>query len=83
MQRPSYRRFIEFEDDNTTPALRDEEEVLYRLEDVEVAFVKENPLEERMNVFITNMRFLLIGEKFQYDFDIPYITLHAVTVGYK
>jgi hypothetical protein len=84
-QAPSYRRFVEF-DANERPELRDGEEVLYKLEGVEVAFSKDVKIDFPFELIITNKRILLIGDgdnSPNYDFDVAYISLHAVTVSRK
>lgn len=66
------------EDDNT-PVLRDNESINYTLNNVGVAYRSEDPILENVNLFITSSRIIIIGEKQSADFDVSYVTLHAVT----
>ena len=72
------RRFVCCEDDNT-PVLRDGESIDYRLAKVGVAYKDSNPVIEEVQLYVTSSRIILIGETLAADFDVSYITLHAVT----
>lgn len=76
--RPSMRRFVCCEDDNT-PVLRDGESIDYRLVKVGVAYKDSDPVIEEVQLYVTSSRIILIGENLAADFDVSYITLHAVT----
>jgi chloride channel, nucleotide-sensitive, 1A len=76
--RPSMRRFVCCEDDNT-PVLRDGESIDYILAKVGVAYKDSDPVIEEVQLYVTSSRIILIGENLAADFDVSYITLHAVT----
>lgn len=72
------RRYVSCEDNNT-PVLRDDEIILYTLEKVGVAYRSEDTIIEELKLFVTSSRIILIGETIAADFDVSYVTLHAVT----
>lgn len=76
--RPGMRRFVSCEDDNT-PVLRDDEIIFYTLEKVGVAYRSEDAIIEELNLFVTSSRIILLGATIAADFDVSYVTLHAVT----
>jgi hypothetical protein len=76
--RPGMRRFVSCEDDNT-PVLRDDEIVLFTLQKVGVAYRREDAIIEELKLFVTSSRIILIGVTIAADFDVSYVTLHAVT----
>ena len=75
--RPSMRRFVCCEDNE--PCLQDGEVINYTMKGLGIAFRSEDPILEMVNLFITTSRIILIGESLALDFDVSYITLHAVT----
>ena len=78
--RPSMRRFVCCEDDNT-PVLRDGESIDYRLDKVGVAYKDSNPVIEEVQLYVTSSRIILIGENLAADFDVSYITLQRIGKG--
>lgn len=76
--RPGMRRFVSCEDNNT-PVLRDDEVIFYTLEKVGVAYRSEDAIIEELNLFVTSSRIILLGATIAADFDVSYVTLHAVT----
>jgi Regulator of volume decrease after cellular swelling len=76
--RPGMRRFVSCEDDDT-PVLRDDEIILYTLQKVGVAYRREDAIIEELKLFVTSSRIILIGVTIAADFDVSYVTLHAVT----
>lgn len=76
--RPGMRRFVSCEDNNT-PVLREDENVIYTLDKVGVAFRSEDVIIEELRLFVTSSRIIIIGDCIAADFDVSYVTLHAVT----
>jgi nucleotide-sensitive chloride channel 1A len=76
--RPGMRCMVNCEVDNT-PSLRDDEEMNYAIQGLGVAFRGKDPIVDQVNLFVTTSRIILIGEFLTLDFDVAYVTLHAVT----
>lgn len=77
MERPSMRRFIEC-DDNGEPELREEEIVDLKMNGVELTFEIEVPPEVG-TLYVTTRRIIWMSETLGFDFDVPFIILHAIT----
>ena len=79
MCRPSFRRFVDC-DEAGAPTLGEEETLDFTLDDVSVAF---SALEKEVfgpgKLFITSSRVMFLSEGLQFDYDVPYIVLHAIT----
>lgn len=78
MNQPSMRRFVSCGEDKT-PSLGDDEIVTYTLKNIGVAFRSEDEILEKVDLFVTSSRILIIGETLAFDFDVSYVTLHAIT----
>eukprot|EP01039_Chlorochromonas_danica_P000126 gene126-134_t len=78
--KPGMRRLVSLMEDNRTPELWDEESIDYVLDKVELALdAEEGPLGNGM-LYITSKRVIWLGSNGKAcDFDVPYITLHAVS----
>ena len=76
--RPGMRRFVSCEANNT-PVLRDGEIINYHHSGLGVAFRSEDATIEDVQLFVTSQRIILLGEVVFADFDVSYVTLHAVT----
>ena len=74
--RSNVRRNI---DDPSIPELEPQEEIDYTLRNVGMSFKDSNQSIGNFDLIITTKRVVLLGELMSFDFDIPYITLHAVT----
>jgi hypothetical protein len=62
------------------PELWEDETIDYTLDDVEINFSAEKPPVGTGKLFITSKRVIWLGKGDEaYDFDVPYIVLHAVT----
>jgi nucleotide-sensitive chloride channel 1A len=62
------------------PELWEEETIDYTLDDVEINFSADKPPVGTGKLFITSKRVIWLGKGDEaYDFDVPYIVLHAVT----
>ena len=76
--RPGMRRFVNCEANNT-PVLRDGEVIHFHHSGLGVAFRSQDTSIEEVQLFVTTQRIILVGEVVFADFDVSYITLHAVT----
>jgi hypothetical protein len=61
------------------PVLESGESIDYRLDGVELAFSAESAKEGRGELIVTSKRVLWIAAEKAYDFDVPYIILHAIS----
>lgn len=79
-QKPCMRRVVPMMEDGQTPSLWEDETIDFTLKSVELAFdVDAGPLGSGA-LFVTSKRVLWIGDNGSTcDFDVPYITLHAVS----
>ena len=78
MNIPTFRRFVKCQDDGT-PQLFDDENINASFQNISLSFSTEQS-EGSGNLFITSRRIIWIGNDSKaYDFDVPYITLHAIT----
>ena len=77
MDRPGMRRFLDVE--NGDIVLKPEEEVIYSLNNIEVAFSSVDLAVGRFNLKITNQRITLLNSDTCYEFDVPFIALHAIS----
>jgi hypothetical protein len=75
--RPSFRRFV-FQSDDGSPSLNEEEYITHQFPEIRLAFSADAD-EGVGTLFITTNRIIWIGTGTAYDFDVPYITMHAVT----
>lgn len=80
-ERPCMRRIVPCsEDDSNTPELWEGETIDYCLDDVEINFSAEKPPVGVGKLFVTSKRVIWLGrDESAFDFDVPYIALHAVT----
>lgn len=76
--RPGVRIFLDVDSDNK-PTLRDEELMSYEIKGLGIAFRDRDQCVEEVDLFVTTKRIIIIGETLTLDFDVAYITLHAVT----
>lgn len=76
-ERPCMRRFVSCTDLNK-PELYDTESLDFELNNVELSFTHTTPIGIGQ-LFITSKRVIWIGSDTAYDFDVPYIVLHAIT----
>eukprot|EP01038_Epipyxis_sp_PR26KG_P008098 gene8098-10969_t len=82
--RPSMRRFVEcdeVESSETSPLLWEEENIDFKLKEIQLAFSSDASPVGHGNLFITNKRVIWLGTDCDeaFDFDAPYIVLHAIT----
>jgi len=67
-------------EDGQKPELWEDETIDYELDDVELSFGATKPVVGNGKLMITSKRVLWIGTgESAYDFDVPYIALHAIT----
>ena len=71
------RRFIDCE--NGDIILHDNEEIFLYLDNIEVSFSETYEVLGIFNLKITNQRLTLLNEDSGYEFDIPFIGLHAIS----
>ena len=71
------RRFIDCE--NGDIILHDNEEIFLNLDNIEVSFSETYEVLGIFNLKITNQRLTLLNEDSGYEFDIPFIGLHAIS----
>lgn len=76
LSKPSMRRFVDCEEDK--PVLHEDEILNYQLENIEIAFEPESPL-GNFTLYITTSRFILIGQDLAFEFDVPFIIMHALS----
>mmetsp|Transcript_3030 Transcript_3030/g.4628 ORF Transcript_3030/g.4628 Transcript_3030/m.4628 type:complete len:208 (-) Transcript_3030:93-716(-) len=74
--RPCMRRFVQCENDE--PVLFEGETMVMKKDNVELTFEVETP-PARGSLFITSRRIVWVSDDAAYDFDVPFITLHAIT----
>lgn len=78
--KPGYRLYVEFCDDELRrPRLYDEEHLIFSLEHIGIAFRDTDNAIDTVTLFVTSHRIIMVGGRITVDFDVPYITLHAVT----
>ena len=77
MERPTMRRFVNCENDDIV--LLQEEELLFSLENIELSFSQVDPPIGIFKFRITSKRMILLNSETAYDFDIPFIGLHAIS----
>lgn len=70
------RRFAEFEEG--IPVMRDEEYMLQRFPNTSFTFKKAVPAEVG-ELYFTSQRIMWFNTEICYDFDVPFIALHAIT----
>ena len=80
-ERPCMRRIVQCGvDDPNMPELWDGESIDYSLDDVEISFSADKGSEGIGKLFITSRRVIWLGrDEKAFDFDVPYIVLHAIT----
>jgi len=63
------------------PLLQAGETIDFELEDVSLSFYADasKAIDGRGKLYVTSKRVLWIGESASFDFDVPYIVLHAIT----
>ncbi len=76
--RPGMRRLVEREDDGNSPVIREGEDVLFQYPNIEFSFTINNP-RGIGRLFVTSQRIVWMSNEEAYDFDVPYIILHAVS----
>lgn len=78
--RPTMREFVLREEGGTQPALEEGEEILATVDGVVLAFDPEIA-EGKGAVIVTSSRICWIADTSDkaYEFDVPYITLHAIS----
>ena len=77
--RASMRQFVfRNEDNENEPSLNEEETIDYCLSDVELAFTSTKII-GLGKLYVTSTRVIWIGEQKAYEFDVPFIILHAIT----
>lgn len=90
MNRPSYRRCVSVEDDGKPSliSINDyQEEIFHHFENIEFSFSSDSAESNGIgNLYITTGRIIWIADNISnstvnkmFDFDIPYIVLHAMT----
>ena len=75
LSKPGMRRFVDCEEDK--PVLREGETLSYQLDGVEVAFNSETVV-GIFSLHITTNRIVLVGADLAFEFDVPFIILHAI-----
>jgi hypothetical protein len=75
---PSFRRFVSTNSDGSIE-LRDDEKITFELEGVELSFDATSSSPGCGKVIVTTSRIIWQNECSVYDFDVPYIVLHAIT----
>lgn len=77
---PSVRRFVPCNEDGS-PELWEEEDIHFRLDRVELASNLDLQHPQLGNLYVTSKRVIWLSQQSNvaYDFDVPYITLHAVS----
>jgi hypothetical protein len=80
-ERPCMRRYVPCsEQDANVPELWEGETIDYSLDDVEINFRSDAPAVGAGKLYITSKRVIWLGQDDKaFDFDVPYIVLHAVT----
>jgi hypothetical protein len=77
---PGMRLFV-LKTESNSPVLDDGESVVYKLENVEIAFDKDSPKANagRGTLYITQSRIFFISARCSFDIDVRFIALHAVS----
>ena len=78
MYRPTLRRYINRNDDGSL-VLNDSETILDKFEDVELSFDSTGSGEGIGSLLVTSGRIVWFNDDKSFDFDVPYIVLHAMT----
>jgi len=80
-ERPGMRRYVPCTtEDGQTPELWEDETIDYELNDVELSFGATKPVIGSGKFIVTSKRVLWLGVgESAFDFDVPYIALHAIT----
>ena len=80
-EKPCMRRFVPCDSSQPPrPELWDGETIDYELNDVELSFSSTKPPIGSGQLFITSKRVVWLGiEDAAFDFDVPYIALHAIS----
>jgi nucleotide-sensitive chloride channel 1A len=77
-QQPSMRCYVPCNDINE-PEMWENEEVDFKLNEVEISFLNDGNVGFIGTLYITTKRIIWISEIKAYDFDVTFITLHAIT----
>ena len=78
---PTYRKYVEFNDTNDKILLRNEEYMIEIFSDIELSFNPDLPSLGNGILCITSDRIIWYNNEKSiiYDYDVPYIVLHAIT----
>mmetsp|Transcript_17577 Transcript_17577/g.29456 ORF Transcript_17577/g.29456 Transcript_17577/m.29456 type:complete len:223 (+) Transcript_17577:72-740(+) len=75
--RPCMRRFVQCED-GIPVMLHDEESIVHTIPSIDLTFsADESP--STGTLYVTSKRFIWLSAEASYDFDVPFIALHAIS----